>query len=392
MFNSIKGMMPAGDSEGGLRIFLASFVAVGLALVIIYSTGFGLFYPIEQRGGTYVASIFIVLFKRGSDLWRRSDNKFFPTLSMYFDFILLIASIFAIYRFTVVQRLMANDLYDILNVDIIACFCGFFVILELTRRVWGWTLFWVTFLSLAYILWGQDLPGVLRHTGFSLDQVAENLWFNLNKGVFGSITNIVINVVLIFVLFGVLLENTGAGETLLKYAFRLTRKTRGGPAHAAILASGLFGTMSGSPVANNVGTGTFTIPIIKKRGFSPAFSAGVEATASCGGQIMPPIMGAAALVMADLAGIPYLYLITAALLPALFYYISLFMGVTVEARKQGIEPIVDLDAYKITPQDRLNAIMFVAPILSVIIALVAGFSPAMFLYSPSSLQNPVIGF
>jgi len=248
---------------------------------------------------------------------------------------------------------------------------------ELTRRVWGWTLFSVTFFSIVYILWGQDLPGVLRHSGFSFEQLAENLWFNLNKGVFGSITNIVINVVLIFVLFGVLLESTGAGQTLLKYAFRLTQKTRGGPAHAAILASGFFGTMSGSPVANIVGTGTFTIPIIKKRGFSPEFSAGVEATASCGGQIMPPIMGAAALVMADLAGIPYLFLITAALLPALFYYISLFLGVTVEARKQGIEPITDLEAYKITPQDKINAVMFLAPILSVIIGLVAGYSPAM---------------
>ena len=377
MLNRIKGILHAGGGKGDLSIFLASFVAVCLALIIIYSTGFGLFYPIEQRGGIYVASIFIVLFKMRSDLTPKSNNKLSRTLSMYFDFVLLISSIFAIYRFTVVQKLMANDLYDILNIDVVACFCGFFVIIELTRRVWGLTLFWVTILSLAYILWGQDLPGVLRHTGFSLDQIAENLWFNLNKGVFGSITNIVVNVVLIFVLFGVLLENTGAGETLLKYAFRLTRKTRGGPAHAAILASGLFGTMSGSPVANIVGTGTFTIPIIKKRGFSPAFSAGVEATASCGGQIMPPIMGAAALVMADLAGIPYLYLITAALLPALFYYLSLFMGVTVEARKQGIEPIVDLDAYKITPQDRLNAIMFVAPILSVIISLASGFSPAM---------------
>tara|TARA_B100001964_G_scaffold197084_1_gene221952 strand:- start:114 stop:1745 length:1632 start_codon:yes stop_codon:yes gene_type:complete len=277
----------------------------------------------------------------------------------------------------IVQTAMANDLYDIVPADILACFVGLIVIVELTRRVWGWTLFVVSLLSLIYILWGQDLPGVLRHSGFSYEQLAENLWFNLNKGIFGSITNIVINVVLIFVLFGVMLESTGAGQTLLKYAFRLTQKTRGGPAHAAIIASGLFGTMSGSPVANIVGTGTFTIPIIKKRGFSPEFSAGVEATASCGGQIMPPIMGAAALVMADLAGIPYLFLITAALIPALFYYLSLFLGVTVEARKQGIEPITDLEAYKITPQDRLNAIMFVAPILSVIIGLVMGFSPAM---------------
>lgn len=377
MHSFIHGFADFCRSLGGFRLAIASAVALGLAGVVIYSTGFGLFFPIEQRGGIYLASILIVICKFGTDRLKTSGGGFSNIANVTVDILLLAAAVFSIYRFMIVQTEMANDLYDIVPADILACFVGLIVIVELTRRVWGWTLFVVSLLSLIYILWGQDLPGVLRHSGFSYEQLAENLWFNLNKGIFGSITNIVINVVLIFVLFGVMLESTGAGQTLLKYAFRLTQKTRGGPAHAAIIASGLFGTMSGSPVANIVGTGTFTIPIIKKRGFSPEFSAGVEATASCGGQIMPPIMGAAALVMADLAGIPYLFLITAALIPALFYYLSLFLGVTVEARKQGIEPITDLEAYKITPQDRLNAIMFVAPILSVIIGLIVGFSPAM---------------
>ncbi len=377
MHSFIHGFADFCRSLGGFRLAIASAVALGLAGVVIYSTGFGLFFPIEQRGGIYLASILIVICKFGTDRLKTSGGGFSNIANVTVDILLLAAAVFSIYRFMIVQMAMANDLYDIVPADILACFVGLIVIVELTRRVWGWTLFVVSLLSLIYILWGQDLPGVLRHSGFSYEQLAENLWFNLNKGIFGSITNIVINVVLIFVLFGVMLESTGAGQTLLKYAFRLTQKTRGGPAHAAIIASGLFGTMSGSPVANIVGTGTFTIPIIKKRGFSPEFSAGVEATASCGGQIMPPIMGAAALVMADLAGIPYLFLITAALIPALFYYLSLFLGVTVEARKQGIEPITDLEAYKITPQDRLNAIMFVAPILSVIIGLIMGFSPAM---------------
>ena len=377
MYTFLNGTIISNEKISSTYLKLASFVSICFAGVVIYSTGFGLFYPIEQRGGIFIASIFIVLCKLGSERILNKNQNHYLGLSLLFDILLLAGAVFATYRFMVVQKIMADDLYDILDIDILACFLGLIVIVELTRRVWGWTLFSVTFFSIVYILWGQDLPGILRHSGFSFEQLAENLWFNLNKGVFGSITNIVINVVLIFVLFGVLLESTGAGQTLLKYAFRLTQKTRGGPAHAAILASGFFGTMSGSPVANIVGTGTFTIPIIKKRGFSPEFSAGVEATASCGGQIMPPIMGAAALVMADLAGIPYLFLITAALLPALFYYISLFLGVTVEARKQGIEPITDLEAYKITPQDKINAIMFVAPILSVIIGLVAGYSPAM---------------
>lgn len=377
MFTSAPKLISTWLGNTDLRIIIASIVALILSGVIIYSTGFGLFFPIEQRGGIYIASILIVICKIGAERYKKLSSSNKNLFLSLIDILIFVAAAFSIYRFIVVQRAMSNDLYDIETLDILACVLGLFVITELTRRIWGWTLFWVAVISLLYILWGQDFPGILRHSGFTLEQLSENLWFNLNKGVFGSISNIVINVVLIFVLFGVLLESTGAGETLLKYAFRITQKTRGGPAHAAILASGFFGTMSGSPVANIVGTGTFTIPIIKKRGFSPEFSAGVEATASCGGQIMPPIMGAAALVMADLAGIPYLYLITAALLPALFYYLSLFLGVTVEARKQGIEPITDLEAYKITRQDKINAVMFVAPILSVVVALVTGFSPAM---------------
>ena len=173
---------------------------------------------------------------------------------------------------------------------------------------------------------------------------------------------------------GVLLEGTGAGDTLLKFAFLATRRTRGGPAHAAILSSSLFGTMSGSTVANIVGTGTFTIPMIKRRGFSPTFAAGIEATASSGGQIMPPIMGAAALVMADLTGVGYLNIIVAALVPALFYYFSLFSAVTVEARRQGIEiqPLTIDD--KISRIDAINSVLFIGPILTVIASLLLGYS------------------
>ena len=225
-----------------------------------------------------------------------------------------------------------------------------------------------------YLLFGKDMPGILAHTGFSLTEVAEALWYNTNKGVFGSVTNIVLSTVFIFIVFGTLLEGTGAGATLLKFAFLATRRTRGGPAHAAILASSMFGTMSGSTVANIVGTGTFTIPMIKKRGFSPTFAAGIEATASSGGQIMPPIMGAAALVMADLTGAGYLNVIIAALLPALFYYFSLFSAVTVEARRQGIEvkPLTMDD--RITRVDLINSVLFVGPIVTVIGSLIAGFS------------------
>ena len=154
------------------------------------------------------------------------------------------------------------------------------------------------------------------------------------------------------------------------------RRFRGGPAHAAIMASSLFGTVSGSAVANVVGTGVITIPMIKKRGFSPAFAGGVEATASTGGQIMPPIMGAAALVMADFLGIDYLTIIVAAVIPALAYYCSLFATVVFEARSLNVEAGDGDEVDPITPQDWINLILVIVPISTVVIALIAGFSPA----------------
>ena len=193
------------------------------------------------------------------------------------------------------------------------------------------------------------------------------------------------------------LEQTGGGRSLIKIAFHLTRNFRGGPAHAAIMASGLFGTMSGGAVTNVVATGVITIPMIKKRGFEPSFAGGVEATASSAGQIMPPIMGAAALVMADFTGIFYLTIIVAALIPALAYYASLFTSVVFEARRLGVEAVPDMqDDLAVDGQDIINLIMIIVPVGIVVWTLILGFSPAgagmMALYSliPLSFFNPEI--
>ncbi|MCR9137719.1 MAG: TRAP transporter fused permease subunit [Alphaproteobacteria bacterium] len=345
-----------------------------LGAMALYSSGIGLLDPkLHRAGGFTLALIVGVAVARKT----RSSKQMSQTLALghvFLDAALIIAGVWSIWSFLYVQTEMETALYDVTNADAWPALAGLIVFLELTRRLWGWGLFSVGTLAVLYLLFGQDLPGILQHSGFSLREIAEALWYNTNKGVFGSITNIVLSTVFIFIIFGALLEGTGAGDTLLKFAFLATRRTRGGPAHAAILASSLFGTMSGSTVANIVGTGTFTIPMIKKRGFSPTFAAGIEATASSGGQIMPPIMGAAALVMADLTGAGYLNIIVAALLPALFYYFSLFAAVTVEARRQGIEvqPMTTDD--KITPVDLINSVLFLGPIATVVISLLMGLS------------------
>lgn len=352
---------------------VAMSAACVLGVIALYSSGVGLIDPKLHRSVGFALALIIGISVSRSRL--RAKGADTPSaLRNFLDLSLLVVGLWSLWSFYFVQNEMETALYDISTKDAWPAMAGLVVFLELCRRLWGWGLFSVGVFGVLYLLFGQNLPGILEHSGFSLKEVAEALWYNTNKGVFGSITNIVLSTVFIFIIFGVLLEGTGAGDTLLKFAFLATRRTRGGPAHAAILASSLFGTMSGSTVANIVGTGTFTIPMIKKRGFSPTFAAGIEATASSGGQIMPPIMGAAALVMADLTGVGYLNIIVAALVPALFYYFSLFAAVTVEARRQGIaiQPLSVDD--KITQVDAINSVLFVGPILTVIASLLLGFS------------------
>ena len=382
-------------SSGTTRVF--SFIATGaclaLGIIALYSSGVGLIDPKFHRAmGFALALIAGVAAARK----KREADGAVSHMHLGLDLLLIAGGLWSIWSFHFVQTRMETALYDVTNADAWPALLGLAVFLELCRRLWGWGLFGVGTFGVLYLLCGQNAPGILEHTGFSLKEVAEALWYNTNKGVFGSITNIVLSTVFIFIIFGVLLEGTGAGDTLLKFAFLATRRTRGGPAHAAILASSLFGTMSGSTVANIVGTGTFTIPMIKKRGFSPTFAAGIEATASSGGQIMPPIMGAAALVMADLTGVGYLNIIVAALVPALFYYFSLFTAVTVEARRQGIEiqPMSTDD--QITLVDLINSIMFIGPIATVIGSLVMGLSTsaagfyAVIVLVAISVINPVV--
>ena len=351
--------------------FISISAALALSIIAIYASGFALIDPKFHRAlCCALALITIVLLP-----YRKIENSIkFLISRITLDFLIIVFGILTVLKFYDVQYILENELYDVTYFDGLYSIVGLGIFIEVCRRSWGYALFFVGVFAVIYLYFGSHFPSFLQHSGFNERLIGENLWYNMNKGVFGTITNIAVNTVFIFILFGVLLEGTGAGHTLLKFAFILTRRTRGGPAQAAILASSMFGTMSGSVVANIVGTGTFTIPMIKKRGFTPTFAGGIEATASSGGQIMPPIMGAAALVMADLTGINYLSIALAALIPALLYYFSLFSSVTMEARKQNIEiKELDIDS-RITIRDWVNSILFVVPIFLVIFSLLFGSS------------------
>lgn len=262
--------------------------------------------------------------------------------------------------------------------------------------LWGAPIAIIGGLALLYLATGQYWPGPLQTAPSDIyDTISANIWYDSAQGILGSIMGVVLTTVLPFIILGSILEGCGAGGSMIRISFHLMKKFKGGPAYAAILASALFGTVSGSAVANVVGTGVVTIPMIRKRGFSSNFAGAVEATASTGGQILPPIMGAAALVMADIVGVSYLTVILAVIIPAIAYYLSLFLAVFFEAQKLNIEVTDDdIDVASPSGQDWLNMLLVFGPIAIIVWLLVSGLSAAgasiaaILLLIPMSFLNP----
>jgi TRAP transporter 4TM/12TM fusion protein len=237
------------------------------------------------------------------------------------------------------------------------------LVLDATRRAVGWALPLTAagFLLYALTLGGNDLR-----------EVAEQMYLG-TEGLFGIPIYVSATYVMLFVVFGALVERTGTGQLFMDFALSLTGRAAGGPAKVACITSGMFGTVSGSAVANVMTTGTFTIPMMKRIGYSPAFAGGVEAVASTGGQIMPPIMGAAAFIMAEFLGISYLSVTVFALLPALLYYFALFMTVHFEAKRVGMKGLPRADLPRLGQVLATRGHLFV-PLVIIIGVLLAGYS------------------
>ena len=209
------------------------------------------------------------------------------------------------------------------------------LLLEATRRVVGLPLMLVASFFAAYMYFGNLLPGVMRGMDFSLGEIAELLYLT-DEGIFSIPLGVSATFVIIFLIFGGFLEKSGIGEYFMRFAQAFAGTTPGGPAKIAVVSSCLFGSISGSAVANVYGTGTFTIPLMKRIGYPSHFAAAVEAVASSGGQIMPPVMGAGAFIMASLLGMPFKEIIIAAILPAILYYVTIFLMVHLRAIKIGL--------------------------------------------------------
>lgn len=249
----------------------------------------------------------------------------------------IIAACAASYLFVMYQDL-AQRPGNLTTADLITACIGIPLLLEAARRALGPALAVIALVFLIYSLAGPYMPGLLAHRGVSFTALANHQWIT-TEGVFGIALGVSTSFVFLFVLFGALLERAGAGHYFIQLAFSMLGHLRGGPAKAAVVASGLTGLISGSSIANVVTTGTFTIPMMKRVGFSAEKAGAVEVASSVNGQIMPPVMGAAAFLMVEYVGIPYVEIIKHAFLPAAISYIALLYIVHLEALKLGMEPI-----------------------------------------------------
>ena len=339
----------------------------------------GPFPALVMRPAVFFACVLIfILIEPAFFAFRDRYGRAAAWIGLALDAAALLVTAIACWQYHTVMTKLDATLYFFTPFDAHVATAMAVAVIYLCWRAWGVPLAAVAGIALLYFFTSDSWPGAMgRAAPEFVVGASQNLWFDQASGILGSITSVMILVVSVFIIFGQVLEGTGAGMSLIRVAFHLTRRLRGGPAHAAIISSGLFGTMSGNALSNVVGTGVLTIPMMKRAGFKPHFAGAVEATASSAGQIMPPVMGAAAFVMADIVGVSYLTVITAALVPALLYYFSLFSAVHFESGRLDIQPqeVADEDL-RMGRQDLVNLTMVFLPIVVMVVALKSGFSAA----------------
>lgn len=259
------------------------------------------------------------------------------------------------------------------QLDIIVGILGIILVMEACRRVVGWPIVIIATLFICYAYFGRSMPGFLNHRGYGIERIASHLFYT-TEGIIGLPLGTCATYIFLFILFGAFLEKTGIGQFFIDVANSIAGFAAGGPAKVAVLTSALQGTISGSSVSNTVSTGSFTIPLMKSLGYKPEFAAAVEAAASTGGQIMPPIMGAAAFLIAEAVGVPYMEVAKAAIIPAILYFTGIWMMIHLEAKKLGLVGIPRDQLPKVGPilKERGHLIL---PIVVIIVLLAMDKSP-----------------
>ncbi len=356
------------ERQSVIRWLMAGLALLMAAYHLLY-TQWMLIGPIEHQNLHYMLALTLVFlwsFSKAKGGMGKISALIFIALSLY-------ATMYIFFNFNALQEERAPML-DLTQQDLIVGVLLIVLGLEASRRSFGWAFPIVACCFISYALWGHMLPGPLASPKLDIDELLVSYGLGLSGGIYGQVLGISANYIFLFVLFGGLLGATGAARFFNQVGALAGSKMAGGPAITAVISSALMGSVTGSVMANVATTGSFTIPMMKKAGYKPYQAGAIEAAASSGGQIMPPVMGATAFVMAELAETPYVMVMSAALIPSLLYFLSVGVYAQLQAKRLGLHTMSDTLSF--TWRSFLHdAPIFLLPLVSIIVLLVMGFSP-----------------
>jgi len=387
--DSPDSMQPADRNQALINIIarVVMILAVSLSLYQLYTAGVAALTALVQRSIHLGAILSLTFLLKPPFKGARKDKL---TFWFFFDWALVFASVYCTFYICYNLTAIFERQGDWLTSDLVVSIIGTILVLEACRRVIGFIMTGICVTGILYAIYGPYMPELIIHKGYSIERIATTLWLT-TEGIFGLPIGVAATFVFVFVLFGAILETTSGGAFFIDLAYSLTGRFSGGPAKTSVVASGFMGSVSGSAVGNVVATGSFTIPMMKKVGYRPHVAGAIEAAASTGGQLMPPIMGAGAFLMAEFTNTSYLTIIKVALVPAIMYYITVLFFVHYEAQKFGL---------KGQPKESLPKIMgvikkglhFIIPVLILIYVLVSNYSPMMagFVAVMSTLATSII--
>ena len=363
-----------GRSMAGWWSYLVSGLGIFLVLFYFYQAGIA---PVDNQYslGFYVTITYIMVFI----LYPMTKNSpaHRPTL---IDILLCLITIAAIGYWMVEFEDLNYRMGAETDLDTAVSMVGIILSLEVARRVLGWSLTIVGVVFLLYCFWGDILAHIpiiksFSHTGFSFKQSVNHIYLK-SEGVFGIMADVLVTYVILFIFFGSFLKKSGAAKFFIDLPLALAGKSVGGPAKVAVIASGFFGSVSGSAIANTVSTGSFTIPLMKRAGFRSHVAGAIEPAASIGGMFMPPIMGAGGFIMSEMTGVPYVEIMKMAVFPAIIYFLSVYAMIHFEAKRYGLRGERnegDPTAWHIFKQEWYMS----APLVVIIVLMLLGFSPGM---------------
>lgn len=348
-------------------------VAVGMCLFHMYTAQFGLFTATVQRSIHLLFACLLVYLNFPLLKKEPGETPLIKRLGAAVDWVLFGLSIITLVYLVIEYKNLVLRGGEATQVDLIFGAILILIVLDITRRVIGWPLPIITMVAIAYSFLGHLLPGNWGHRQIDFEQFI-SFQYLTTEGLFSIPLGVSASFIFIFVLFAAVLLNSGVGQFFINFANAIAGSWRGGPAKVAIVASSLFGMISGSAVANVSSVGTFTVPLMKRMGYSSVMAGAVESVASTGGQIMPPVMGAAAFIVAEMVGTSYLKVCIAAFIPAVLYYFSLFYIAHLEAVKVGMKGLSKDQLPSIKDEFKTRGHL-VLPAVLLVVMLVMGYSP-----------------